>query len=270
MQIVIGVLIALVALIALAWLGLKVKPKPFAPFPAKVPELETVPLLDDLPAPVERFYRTIYGDEIPVIESVVVSGLAQMRVAGLAFPARFRFTHDAGRDYHHYIEATLFGLPVMKVNEWYLGGKSRLELPFGAVENEPKVDQAANLGLWAESMWLPSIYLTDPRVRWDPVDEETALLRVPFGEAEETFVARFDPQTGMLRFLETMRYKDAADEAKTLWITEALEMRDIDGQPTMAVGAVTLYDEGRPWAVFDVDEVVYNADVSEYVRAEGP
>jgi hypothetical protein len=270
MKIVIGILITLVVLVAIGWLGLKIKPKPFDPYPAQTPELETIPLPDDLPPPVERFYRAIYGAQIPVIESAVVSGRAQMRMFGVTFPGRFRFTHIAGQDYRHYIEATILRLPIMKVNEYYLDGKSRLELPFGVIEDEPKVDQAANLGLWAESVWLPSIFITDPRVRWEPIDDNTALLQVPFGEVEETFVMRFDPQTGMLRFLEAMRYKDAADEAKTFWINETREWEEINGDTTLAVGAVTWFDEGTPWAVFTVEEVVYNADVSEYIRGAGP
>jgi hypothetical protein len=29
-------------------------------------------------------------------------------------------------------------------------------------------------------------------------------------------------------------------------------------------------DEGIPWAVFSVDEVVYNVDVGKYIRVKGP
>ena len=270
MKIVIGILITLVALIIIGWLGLQIQPQPFAPYPAQTPELETVPLPDGLPAPVERYYRAVYGDQVPVIESAVISGKAQMRVSGITFPGRFRFTHVAGQGYRHYIEATVFGLPIMKVNEYYLDGKGRMELPFGVIEEEPKVDQAGNLGLWAESLWLPSIYITDPRVRWEPIDDDTALLLVPFGEVEETIIVRFDPQTGMLHFLEAMRYREAADESKILWIDEALDWQDINGHPSPTVGTVTWFDQGTPWAVFTVEEVVYNADVSTYIRAAGP
>ena len=270
MKIIFGILIVLIILIALVWLGLQIQPKPFDAYPAQSPELKMVSLPDDLPAPVERFYHPLYGNEVPVIESAVVTGRARLRVFGITFPSRFRFTHVAGQDYRHYIEATIYGLPIMKVNEHFLGGKSRLELPFGVVENEPKVDQAANLGLWAESIWFPAIFITDPRVSWEPIDDDTALLIVPFGEEdEETFVVRFDPQTGLIHTLEAMRYKEATDEAKTLWINEAYEWQDVGGtkQP---VGAVIWLDEGTPWAVFTVEEVVFNADVSDYVRTKGP
>lgn len=270
MEILIGILTSLVVLVVFLWIGLKINPKPFAPVPGgdSIPDALTLP--DDLPDPVARFYRTVFGDQVPVLKSAVISGRAKMRMFGITLPGRFRFIHDAGKDYRHYIEATLYGFPIMKVNEFYLNGNSRLELPFGVTENEPKIKQAANLGLWAESFWLPSILITDPRVNWEPVDEHTALLRVPFGEKTETFVARFDPGTGLLSHFEVMRFKNASDEAKTLWINEAAAWENLNGQLTMMVGTATWFDEGSPWAVFSVDEVVYNVEVGEYVQRRGP
>ena len=87
-----------------------------------------------------------------------------------------------GRHVFRALADRMDGLPALKVNESFLDGRSRLELPFGVIENEPKVDQAANLGLWAESVWLAPIFVTDSRVRWQRVDEDAALLIVPFGE----------------------------------------------------------------------------------------
>ena len=272
MKIVIGIASLIFGLILFAWLGLQIKPAPFPAFSQSTPalEMETVPLPDDLPAPVARFYREIYGEEIPVIESAVISGRATLRPMGnITFPGRFRFTHITGQDYRHYIELTLFGLPIMKVNERYIDGSALMELPFGE-ESGPKIDQGANLALWGEAVWMPALWITDPRVRWEPVDDETAILVAPFGEEEEHFILRFDPADGRLHLLEAMRYKGTEDEGKTLWLNEALAWGDVDGHNIPTVGAVTWFDDGAPWAVFTVEEIVYNADVDTYIRAKGP
>lgn len=266
------VAIVIVLLIILGWLGLRVQPKPFAPHPQRSPVLETVPLPAGLPAPVERFYRAAYGERIPVIETVVIKGRAGMAPFGVRLPARFLFVHEAGRGYRHYIEATWFGLPLMKVNERYVDGRSLFEAPVGgALDNDPATNQAANLAVWAEANWFPAIWATDPRARFQEVDEHTALLYVPFEDKEECFVLRFNPETGLLDHMEAMRYRESGEQAKkVLWITSSLPGKKVPGSNVSSVGSATWLDQGKPWAVFTLEDVVYNVDVRAYIRQKGP
>jgi hypothetical protein len=258
------------ALVGLGWAGLQIQP---APFPAVSPPPalpETIPLPTGLPPPVERFYRAIYGEQVPLITSAVISGRGTMRpFAGISFPARFRFTHVAGRSYRHYFETTLFGVPVMRVNEYFVEGKGRMELPWG-VEDGDKIDQGANLSLWAETIaTLPAVLLTDPRVRWESIDDVTALLVVPFGAAEERIVARFDSKTGQLWLLESMRYKGAAG-AKTLWLNESRGWARLGDYTLPTIGTATWGDDGTPWLMFTIEDVAYNLDVDTSLTARGP
>lgn len=272
MKIIWIILAVLAAVSLLVWIGAKIQFAPFKSFPQASREIETIPLPEGLPAPVERFYRAIYGDQIPVIESVVLTGKATMRPMPIpvSFPARFRFTHIAGQSYRHYIEMGLFGLPLFKVNERYVDGKSLMQIPgIGTVDNDPNTNQAANLGLWAESVWFPAIFLTDPRVEWRPMDDQTAQLIVPFEDTQETFVVRFDPKTSLITYFESMRYKNAESTTKTLWINENRAWTDIDGQLMSKTGAVIWMDDGKPWAIFSIENAVYNVDVEEYILQQG-
>jgi hypothetical protein len=86
----------LAALAGLGWAGLQFQPAPFTAVPQQPASLETMPLPKGLPKPVDRFYRRLYGDNVPVITSAVISGRGSMRLAGpLTFPARLRFNHQA-------------------------------------------------------------------------------------------------------------------------------------------------------------------------------
>ena len=272
MKIITIIVCILAGLFILGWLGLQIKPRPFSAYPEKTPELKTIPLPKGLPAPVERFYKTVYGENIPVIETAVIKGRATIAPFGVKLPARFLFVHNAGRDYRHYFEATWFGIPLMKVNERYLDGKSLFELPVGdPIVNDASTNQAANLAVWAEAGWFPSIWVTDPRVRWEAVDDQTALLFIPFEEKEENFVVRFNLDTGLMESMEAMRFRDSGPQAKKiLWITQNLPGKKIEGTQLDAVGSATWLDQGKPWAVFTLEQVSYNVDVSEYIRQKGP
>jgi hypothetical protein len=93
---------------------------------------------------------------------------------------------------------------------------------------------------------------------------------VPFEDDEEVFTVLFDRETELLDTLEAMRYKEATDESKILWRNEVVEWRSMGEFLLPAVGSATWIDEGTPWAVFEVEDVTYNVNVSDYIRASGP
>jgi hypothetical protein len=250
----------------MGWLGLQAEPAPFPPYPERTGPLETDPVPAALPAPVARYVAVALGDRIPTITTAVIIGRGRLRLSGVRFPARMRFTHIAGQSYRHDIECTWFGQPLLRVHETYIDGHARMELPFGVVANEPKVDMAANANLWGEAVWFPSVYLTDPRVRWEPVDTATAHLIVPAPESEERITVRFDAETGLIRWMEMRRYKQATDTTMTPERFEALEWQTFHGMRIPSRGALTWMDEGTPWLVMTVEDVAYNVDVSESIR----
>lgn len=263
------VVTVLVSVAALLWAGLRIQPRPLPAAGVEAGDAERIALPAGLPAPVERFYRVLYGDSVPVVSSAVVTGRGTMRLGGVRLPARFRFSHLTGESYRHYIETTLFGARMLSVDEWYLDGSGRMDLPFAVVEG-PNTDQGANLALWAEAVWMPSVWITDPTARWEPIDSTSARLAVPFGAETETFVVDFDPDTGLLTRMESMRFKTEGTRSRTLWINEVLEWGEVDGHPTPLLTTVAWGDEGSPWAQLRTEELIYNADLAAYISASGP
>jgi hypothetical protein len=261
----------IVAFGLLGWLGLQIQPQSFPVYPDKTPQLKTVPLPAGLPLPVERFYHSVYGEEIPVIETVVMQGRGSMKpFMNIPIPARFVFVHNAGMDYRHYFEASLFGIPLLKVNEGYIDGVSFFESPMGNYYDDANSNQGANLALWAEAVWFPSLWVTDARVHWEPVDEHSALLYVPYEGSQETFLVRFNPQTGLIDMMEAMRFRDIGEgQPKILWIARTEVGPQVTGTGIGSAASVMWLDQGNPWAYFNVEELIYNVDIGTYIRQKG-
>lgn len=249
MKIIAYLLAALISLFLLAWLGLQVKPRPFAPMAQTGPVLERMSIPAGLPAPVERFYRQTYGENVPVIQTAVLSGRGTMKPFGFKIPMRFRFTFD-GENYHSRIEAAFFGFKLFDAVETYIDGRGYGKTP-GGIDQGAMIDRAVNMRRWAEVLtWLPAMLLTDSRVQWEPIDELSAMLVVPFGEKNDHLVVRFDPETGKVTFFETMRYKSQTGKM-TLWVNG------------------TWVEDGKPWIFTRVEETVYNRDVQPIIRSQG-
>lgn len=252
------------------WAGLQVPPSPFENRSFEGARRQTIEIPRGLPQPVERFFTVFFPDGVEDIRTVIFNGRGRIRPFGIWLPARFVFIHEAGKNYRHYFETTWFGIPFLKVEEGYVDGESFFESPMGTTKNDPNTNQGANLALWAEAGWFPSVWITDSRVAWEPVDSSTALLRVPYGSGTEIFVVRFDPATGLMDTMEVMRYREpGADKRKILWIAQSSPVKGASNKAAIASGSAMWLDQGKPWATFTMESAIYNADVSAYIRERG-
>jgi hypothetical protein len=101
------------------------------------------------------------------------------------------------------------------------------------------------------------------------VDATTARLVVPFGEATETFTVTFDPDDRAAPADGVAAVQGRGATAKTLWVNEVREWGSWTGGPSPgdrgALGR-RAHAVGGPAH----EQVLCNADLSAYIRAEGP
>jgi hypothetical protein len=74
------------------------------------------------------------------------------------------------------------------------------------------------------------------------------LVGVPFGEKTQWVVLRFDPQTGKITYVETVKARNA--KTRVLWINSVW------------------FDKGKPWVELNVEDSVFNVDVGEAIRSQ--
>jgi hypothetical protein len=103
-------------------------------------------------------------------------------------------------------------------------------------------------------------------VRWEPESETSAALVVPFGEAEDRFTVVFDEATGLIRWMQALRYRAASDETKIPWRLDVLRWRTFHGLQVPSSATVHWLDQDAPWLALTIEDAAYNVDVSQYLR----
>ena len=263
-----GALSVLAGAAGVGWLGLQTEGQGFDVPAGGTRDLGKAALPLSLPEPVVRYAKASAPEGLPVVETALVMGKAKLTFNGLTFPARFKFYHDAGNAYYHHIQLLWFGLPVLPVHERYRDGAAEMALPMGEIVNEPKVNAAALMGLWAEAVWFPTTLLTDPRAHWTATGDQGTTLHVEGMAEEETFIVRFVSESGLMRDLTSLRYKQPGDPHRTLWFNEVLDWGTFNGVRVPSVAQIR-WGNDAPWAKWQVEQVLYNVDVSARLAAFG-
>lgn len=259
-KVLMGTLGGLVALGGIGWLGLQMLPANFSLPLTDGADLGTVEIPADLPAPVRRYFQVAFGDQLPRVESMVAWGRARANF-GLWMPLRFRLYHHPGYDFRREMEVTWFGIPVLKALDQYINGVG-MTGPVGKADTGPRVDQGSNMILWAEAPFYPSLLVTDPRIRWEAIDETSARLRFPFGDQEDELVYHFDATSGLLTHMTALRYQGGSGE-KVGWRVDFQRWQTVNGMQLPLRVAITWANQGGPWSYWDFEEIRWNVDISQ-------
>lgn len=254
-----GLVGGLFTLAGIGWAGLQVPPRNFPPPNGEPQERGAITIPSTLPAPVRRYFQVAFGDQVPRVDSLVAWGRARANF-GIWMPIRFLLYHRPGQAFKRDMEVTWFGLPVLKAIDQYSNGKG-MTGPLNHLETGPKVDQGANLILWAEATFYPSLLITDPRLRWEAINETSARLIFPFNSEESDMIFYFDPQSGLVTRTWALRYQGGKGE-KVPWYAEIKAWQTIDGKQLPRRVVVVWENEGTPWSDWTFEGVRWNVDVS--------
>ncbi len=259
-KIIVGLAGGIIALISIAWAGLQIPPRNFPPPTDQPQDLGTVAAPANLPTPVHRYFQVAFGERVPRVESMVAWGRARAQF-GIWMPLRFLLYHRPGQAFERDMEVTWFGIPVLKALDRYIKGKG-MTGPINNLDTGPKVDQGANLILWAEATFYPSLLITDPRIHWEAIDETSARLVFPFGDQQDTLVFHFDAQTGLVTRTSALRYQGKNGD-KVPWFAEIQSWQTIHGMKLPKRVAVTWENQREPWSYWSFDGIIWNVDISK-------
>jgi len=255
------ILILLLALMGLFTLGLVIPPRPYRDHPVPSQTGESRPFRPDLPEPVRRHFAATIGENPPVMKSAVVWGRGRACIRGVWVPFRFKGWYRAGQDFLRKMEVTWFRRVVFRGVESWINGLGVFEMA-DKVESGERIDHGQLLTMWADSVWMPSVFVHSPDIQWESVDDRTARLVVPYKDGTSSLDVHFDPVTGRMTHLSALRYTDDFPD-KEPWRLDLLEWKESQGLLVPTHTDVAWGLVGSPTSYWQVDGIAYNVNVAE-------
>jgi hypothetical protein len=160
--------------------------------------------LDGLPAPVQRFFRAVLTDGMPIVSAAGIEHRGTFNMGEAAdnwkpFTSTQRVvTRRPGFVWDGRI-TMMPGLAV-RVHDAYVGGEGILHatllglFKLADLRGTPDVAQGELMRFFAEAAWVPTALLPSQGVRWEPVDEQSARATMVDGPVSVTLTFRFDEQ----------------------------------------------------------------------------
>ncbi len=164
--------------------------------------------LENLPAPVERYLRTVLRSGQPLIGAVHLEQTGQFRMdIHKEDWQQFQATQQVITDRPGFIwDARIKILPAVSayVRDAYFGCKGILQaglwglIPVGQFKNTREMAEGELMRFLAEAPWYPTVLLPGHDVTWKAVSDSSAQATLLDGDCEVSLLFRFNQQ-GLVR-----------------------------------------------------------------------
>jgi hypothetical protein len=158
--------------------------------------------LEELPAPVKRYFRAVLKEGQPIISALTIDMVGTFNMSAAAehwkpFNSRQRVaTHRPGFLWDAQV-SMVPGL-VVRVVDSYIAGSGLLHAALLGVVTVAKVSGGAEVArgefmrYFAEAAWYPTALLPSQGVRWEAVDDRSANATIVDGPLTLTLLFRFN------------------------------------------------------------------------------
>ncbi|MEJ0029089.1 MAG: DUF6544 family protein [Bacteroidota bacterium] len=217
-------------------------------------------LLNDLPAPVAKYFRHVLKEGQPYISTVNLThdglfktGLRKnwININGKQFftasPPGFIWQGTTG---------------IFTALDMYIHDKGALIVYllslFSVVNARGKTYDEAELQRWlAECVWFPTNLLPNENLSWEDIDNNKSRLTLKYKEVSISYVVTFN-DAGEITQFETMRFM--SEDKRETWIGTLWDYKDLSGViiPTTIEVKWVIGKEHFPYARFHVNTIQYN------------
>jgi hypothetical protein len=175
--------------------------------------------IEDLPTPVQRFFRTVLKDGQAIVSAVKLSQVGQFNMSETEeakwspFSAtQFVITQGLGFDWDARIQMFL-GLNVF-VHDTYMRGEGNLQASLlglftvANMWNTPELNQGELLRFFAETAWYPTSLLPSQGVHWEAINDNSARATLTDGSTTVSLVFQFNAEGAIATMRAEARYRD--------------------------------------------------------------
>lgn len=178
--------------------------------------------LEGLPAPVERYFRTVLKDGQRIVRRARIEWRGEFNLGKPGsdnwkpFTATQIFVPSAPGSIWNARVMMAPGIPVL-VRDGFVAGRGSMYgavlglVPVVEVEGTPLIAVGALLRYLAEIVWLPTALLPSEGVRWTPIDDTRARATLTVGATTGSVEFRFSPDGLVASGYSDERYFDGED-----------------------------------------------------------